>query len=441
MFSRRIRDVAGDQQRAQQNQTRHQHDAQNGVGPNASGQQFGVSHSRISRFHSPTLGDSRTYYSMSIVPFRVPTTAANISHNPYSLKPDPGLADLSIGPVRIGFPVVQAALSGYSDWPMRLIARELGAPYALCEVMLDQFLTQLKQRQRTSHFLHLSAEDHPVGGQLMGAEPAQFAAGACKLVEAGFDVIDINFGCPVKKVLGRCRGGYHLSQPDVALEIVRRTRDIVPPEIPVTLKMRRGIDDSTESRDRFFAILDGAFAAGVAAVTLHGRTVEQRYVGRSRWDFLREVKQHVGTRTILGSGDLFTPQDCLAMLAQTGVDGVTVARGAIGNPWIFAQTRALAGGLPLPLPPRLPEQKQVMLRHYRLAEQLYGPDRAGVTMRKFGIKYSILHPQHELVRADFGQVKSFAEWQTVLDRWYHGDAPGVHPDGRMHRAQGSCHAE
>ncbi len=116
--------------------------------------------------------------------------------------------------MEIGFPVVQAALSGYSDWAMRMIARRLGAPYASCEVMLDQFLLQVRQRQRTRHFLYLSDDDHPVGGQLMGAEPEQFAAGAKRLVAAGFDVIDINFGCPVKKVLGKCRGGFHLSQPD-----------------------------------------------------------------------------------------------------------------------------------------------------------------------------------------------------------------------------------
>ena len=114
----------------------------------------------------------------------------------------PELKPLSIGNVDIGFPIVQAALSGYSDWPMRVIARRLGAPYTVCEVMLDKFLVELKDRQRTSHFLHISDEEHPVGGQLMGAEPEQFAAGAAKLVEAGFDVIDINFGCPVKKVSG-----------------------------------------------------------------------------------------------------------------------------------------------------------------------------------------------------------------------------------------------
>ena len=162
------------------------------------------------------------------------------------------LKPLSIGPIEIGFPVVQAALSGYSDWPMRVIAKRLGAPYTICEVMLDQFLVQMKDRKKTGHFLHNTAEETPVGGQLMGADPIQFAEGAVKLVEAGFDIIDINFGCPVKKVLGRCRGGYHLGQPDVALDIIKRTRDAVPSEIPVSVKMRRGIDDSDESRDNFF---------------------------------------------------------------------------------------------------------------------------------------------------------------------------------------------
>ena len=108
-------------------------------------------------------------------------------------------------------------------------------------------------------------------------------------------MIDINFGCPVKKVLGRCRGGFHLGQPETALEIVRRTRDVVPEQIPVTVKMRRGVDDSAESRDKFFEILDGAFAAGVAAATVHGRTVQLRYVDRANgasWRRLSDTSAH-----------------------------------------------------------------------------------------------------------------------------------------------------
>jgi nifR3 family TIM-barrel protein len=338
-----------------------------------------------------------------------------------------GIRPLQIGNVSIGFPVVQAALSGYSDWAMRVIARRMGASYSLCEVMLDQFLVGLKDRKRTQHFLYNTPEEHPVAGQLMGAEPEQFSLGAQKLVEAGFAVIDINFGCPVRKVLGRCRGGFHLSQPEVALEIVKRTRDIVPASIPVTIKMRRGIDDTAESRDRFYEILDGAFAYGIAAITVHGRTVEQRYIGPSRWEFLREVKRHVGNRIILGSGDLFSARDCLRMMQETDVDGVTVARGCIGNPWIFQQARALFAGQPIPPPPTLFEQREVILEHFRLAEELYGEDRAGVPMRKFGIKYSQLHPENLAVRTEFARVKNLSEWKSVLEKWYSEDLPGIYP--------------
>jgi len=301
--------------------------------------------------------------------------------------------------------------------------------------MLDEFLVALKSRKKTQHFLHIGSEEHPVGGQLMGAQPEQFALGAARLVAAGFDVIDINFGCPVRKVLGRCRGGFHLSQPDVALEIVRRTRDVVPPSIPVTVKMRRGIDNSTESRDKFYQILDGAFAAGVSAVTVHGRTVEQRYIGPSRWEFLAEVKQHVGERVILGSGDLFSAHDCLEMMRKTGVDGVTVARGAIGNPWIFAQARALAAGLSLPPPPTVHEQAEVMREHFNLCEQLYGANRAPALMRKFLAKYAALHPQYSQVRADVVRVRTRSEWELVLQRWYTDDLPGQYADPSIHRVQ------
>jgi len=338
-----------------------------------------------------------------------------------SIKP------LQIGPITLDFPVVQAALSGYSDTPMRLIARRLGASYTLCEVMLDKLILEIKQRRRNRHLMYVADEEHPVGGQLMGAEPEHFGPAAERLVARGFDVIDINFGCPVKKVLGRCRGGFHLSQPEVALEIVERVRTAVPDHIPVTLKMRRGIDDTEESREKFFTIFDGAYARGVAAITVHGRTVMQRYDGPSRWDVLREIKELAGERVVLGSGDLFDAQACLDMIHYTGVDGVTVARGAIGNPWVFQQARALAAGLPLPAPPTLFEQREVIAEHYTLAEELYGPERCVPTMRKFGIKYSQLHPEHEQVRHDFCTVKQPGAWREVLEKWYAVDAPGVHP--------------
>lgn len=334
------------------------------------------------------------------------------------MAPPPTISPIHLGPVRIEFPVALAAMSGYTDWPTRTIARRLGAGYTICEVMLDQFILNVTRGKKARRYLRVTDEDHPAGAQLMGSSADEFAAAALKLVAAGFDVIDLNFGCPVKKVLGKCRGGYLLSQPQKALEIVARVREALPPHVPLTLKMRRGMDDTPESRDRFFAIFDGALALGVAAITVHGRTVRQRYEGRSSWEFVREAKARAGQRVIFGSGDLFTAEECVAMVAQTGVDGITVARGAIGNPWIFRDICGLAAGQPLPEPPSLFEQREVMAEHYRLAEEAYGPKRAFSVMYTHGIKYSRLHPQAEQVRDAFVAVRRAAEWWKVLEQWY-----------------------
>lgn len=334
---------------------------------------------------------------------------------------------LQIGPYQFDLPVVQAALSGYSDWPMRAIAKELGAPYTICEVMIDSFVNSLKDRERTRHFLRVTEADHPAGAQLMGAVPDEFPTAANRLVNAGFDVIDINFGCPVKKVLGRCRGGFHLGQPEVAIEILQRVRDAVPDRIPVTMKMRRSVDESAESRDTAMGILEKAYDIGIAAVTIHGRTVTQRYVGDCDWADLREVREQFPDKVLLGSGDLFCAADCVRMLQQTGVNGVTAARGAIGNPWIFRQTAALLRGDELPPAPTVFEQRDVIQKHFEFAKAVYREQRALKQLRKFGMRYADWHPQGDQVRGCFIAVKSAEHWQQVFKDWYHHDGPGVYP--------------
>ncbi len=326
---------------------------------------------------------------------------------------------LRIGPLQFDFPIVQAALSGYSDLAMRRVARMHGAAYTINEVVLDQ--TVLTRGKKRKQITQVAEDDHPVGGQLMGAEPEAFALAADELVRAGYDVVDINFGCPVKKVLGRCRGGFLLSDPETALAIVRRVHEAVAGRTPVTVKMRRGMDDSLDSEHHFFRILDGAFEIGIDAVTVHGRTVQQRYVGPSRWEFLAQVKRHVGDRTVLGSGDLFSAADCLRMMEQTGVDGVTVARGCIGNPWIFRECRALLAGQPLPPPPTIAEQRETLIRHHAWSLEVHGSERGSRMMRKFGIKYSELHPHSLDVRNAFIRVSRSEEWMDVLNRWYAAD--------------------
>ena len=345
---------------------------------------------------------------------------------------------LQIGSIQLSLPVVQAALSGYSDWPMRAIARKLGAPYTICEVMIESFVTSLKDRTKTRHHLLVTEDDHPVGAQLMGSEPEEFPAAATKLVEAGFDVVDINFGCPAKRASGRCRGGYLLGQPETAIEIFRKVRDVVPERIPVTMKMRRGVDDSERSREQFFQVLDAAFAYGIAAVTVHGRTVEQKYVGPSRWEFLKEVRARHPERTLLGSGDLFTAEDCVRMLKETGVNGVTAARGAIGNPWIFSQSAALLRGESLPSPPSVYEQRDVILEHLRFSEMVLPSDQVIRQIRKFCIFYSAWHPDHMAVRNAFVTAADGERFHAVVRDWYSDDRPGQYPANPGNVKDASC---
>jgi tRNA-dihydrouridine synthase B len=203
---------------------------------------------------------------------------------------------LRIGNIQLDAPFVQAALSGYSDAAMRLLARDYGCPYTINEVVLDKLVSVGGKRMK--RMLSIPRADHPIGGQLMGSEPQQFAEAGNAMVELGYDVIDINFGCPVKKVLGRCRGGFLLSAPDVARDILRSVYDAVGGRTPVTLKMRRGMDDSAESESNFFSLFEYALEIGIAAITVHGRTVKQRYIGPSNWQFLERVKRHAGDRTM-----------------------------------------------------------------------------------------------------------------------------------------------
>ncbi|HZN38768.1 MAG TPA: tRNA-dihydrouridine synthase family protein [Planctomycetota bacterium] len=298
-------------------------------------------------------------------------------------------APLSIGRVRIGMPAVQAALSGYSDLAMRTVAREHGAAYALNEVVLDEHVLKRGKLQR--RILSVPEVDHPIGGQLMGSAPETFGAAARELVRGGYDVVDLNFGCPVNKVLGRRRGGWLLQDADQALAMVDAVLQAVAGDVPVTVKMRRGSDDSPEAEARFFTILEGAVSRGVTAVTVHPRTVEQKYVGPSRWPFLARVKRHLGDFCVLGSGDLFSPFDAVAMLRETSVNGVTMARGCIGNPFVFGQIEALLAGRKA-LRPTSALQRDALLRHWQLAVPCYGGERNALPhVRMHAIKYGQYH--------------------------------------------------
>jgi tRNA-dihydrouridine synthase B len=332
---------------------------------------------------------------------------------------------MRIGPIQLAQPFCQAGLAGYSDRAMRLVARRRGCPYAVTEALLDVILLNGGQGLRKS--IDINDEDHPVAGQIIGSEPADMARAAQILHQHGYDVIDLNFACPVKKIKNKARGGHMLLDAERAVTILKTVRDALPGEVPLTVSLRRGFDDSGESVERFHQIIETMWANDYAAVRVHARTVEQKYQGQSRWSFLRELKQRYAERTILGSGDLFTAEDVVRMLRETGVDIAWIARGAIGNPWIFQQTRALLAGEGIS-PPTIHQQRDALSEHFTLEMQIHGEQLAGRRMRKMGIKYSRFHPAAGDVKQQFIAVRSLREWNAVLERWYAIDGPGVWPD-------------
>lgn len=319
-----------------------------------------------------------------------------------------------LGNIPLESPFTLAALAGYSDMGMRVVCRDLGACLTRNEVVLDQFIVDGGRGARSGRFL--DDNDHPIALQLMGSDPDTMALAAQKMVGQGYDLIDINFGCPVRKVLGRCRGGFLLGDPDTAISMMQRVRDAV--STPVTIKMRRGRDDSEESNENFWKIVEHAVELGIAGIVVHGRTVEQGYIGPARWDIITEVKQRYPQWLVMGSGDLYTAEDCLRMLRQTGCDGVTLARGAIENPWVFRDCLAAWHGEPPPPPPSLAEQGELFDRQYRLAVIQYGADRASRQMRKFGIKRAALHPLGLVVRDAFVNLSNPADWEAVRNYYY-----------------------
>ncbi|MCC7408919.1 MAG: tRNA-dihydrouridine synthase family protein [Phycisphaeraceae bacterium] len=334
-------------------------------------------------------------------------------------------AMIRLGNLTLDVPFYQAGLAGYSDAAMRLVARRHGCPYCVTEAMLDVFLIQGGKGLKAAE---LDPDDHPIAGQLMGSHPADIARAAKILVGLGYDVIDVNLACPVKKVRKRSRGGHLLCQPQDAIAILDAVRQAVPPEVPTTVKLRRGTDDSPEAERDFHRIFEKVIEYGYAAATVHPRSVVQKYLGPSRWEFLRNlVRQYTSPAfasppgfQIFGSGDIWTAADVFKMIEQTGVAAVSIARGCIGNPWIFAQCHAIAAGDldAANRPPTIAQQRQVLLDHFELSCRLHGERGASMMMRKFGIKFSRHHPDAANVAKAFIAVHTADEWHAVLDAFY-----------------------
>jgi nifR3 family TIM-barrel protein len=329
-------------------------------------------------------------------------------------------------------PFFQAGLAGYSDGAMRLIARRHGAPFCITEALLDQTLINGGKGRRKEDPDLIASEcglgevednvvagldDHPIAGQVMGTHPDEMAQAALILVKMGYDVIDVNLACPVKKIKKSNRGGHFLAHPQKAVEVLKAVREAVPKNIPCTVKMRRAWDDTPEMARNFESVFDSAYEIGFAWAVVHARTVLQKYQGFAKWEVLTDLVARRPDRIVMGSGDIWTAQDIFHMLHVCGVHAVSVARGCIGNPWIFTQARDLMAGKQ-PRLPQLHEQRDALLRHCLFAETIHGERNAGRRMRKFGIKFAAHHPNEQEVKNAFIQCVTMDDWRNVIEQFY-----------------------
>lgn len=298
---------------------------------------------------------------------------------------------LKFGPIQLDMPFIQAPLAGYTDHPMRILAKRFGCPLTFTGVMLDKIALHHKALKKMK-FLPMDNE-HPVGAQVLGDESEVMAQAAKKFIEVGYDLIDLNFACPAPKVLRRERGGHLMRKPQFIRETFLRTRELV--DTPVFMKIRIGYDKSPAAEEDFWTICENAATDGVDMLAIHGRTVVQKYRGKSDWTRIAEAKKRFPNLTIFGSGDILSPETAVQRLGETGIDGIIVARGAIGNPWIFQEIRARWNGNENPTPPSLAEQGQVMLEHFELVSATRPERKAVPYFRKFTAGYCKRHPDRK----------------------------------------------
>lgn len=264
----------------------------------------------------------------------------------------------TIGNVPIQGKAILAPMAGVSDIAYRLLAKEHGASM-VCTEMVSAMGIKYKN-ERTHELLRMEEVEHPVSMQIFGSNPEAIALGAKVVADAGADIVDINMGCPVKKVVSSGDGSALMKTPDLAARVAEAAVKAV--DVPVTVKMRIGWDDDHINVVDFAKRIE---STGVAAVAVHGRTREQMYMGRADWSYIKAVKDSL-LIPVIGNGDVWTPEDALRMMRETGCDAVMIGRGAQGNPWIFERTNHYLRTGELRPEPTYLERLDMLLKHFEL---------------------------------------------------------------------------
>lgn len=268
--------------------------------------------------------------------------------------------------------ILQSPMAGCTDLAYRRIARDFGCDLAFCEMVRAEAV--VRRDKGTMALVRTEPWDHPLGMQLFGRDPGVMSEAARILQDLGADVVDVNLGCPVPKIVKSGCGSALLREPDQVGRIVEAMARAV--SIPVTIKMRTGIENSDEAL--FLEVIRVACEAGVGAITVHGRTREQRMRGEANHAAIRLAKE-TATVPVIGNGNIYDGEDAKRMFEETGCDGVMLARGALGNPWIFRDIASYLAGEPSPPLPSPAERAEVMRRHFELMVPLY--DEHGALLR------------------------------------------------------------
>lgn len=313
---------------------------------------------------------------------------------------------LQIGNVTLENNLILAPMAGVSDLPFRLLCREQGAGLVCMEMVSAKAI--LYKNRNTEELLAIDPGEHPVSLQLFGSDPDIISEIAKQIEERPFDILDLNMGCPVPKVVNNGDGSALMKNPRLAGEIIEKTARAI--KKPLTVKIRKGFDDAHVNAVELAHI---AQESGAAAVAVHGRTREQYYAGHADWDIIRQVKEAVSI-PVIGNGDIRTPEDVAAMAEQTGCDGYMIARGAEGNPWIFRQILHYFETGEHLARPDFSEVTEMLLRHAKMQIDCKG-DYTGIReIRKHAAWYTAGYRNSSKLRGRINEVENYEQLEALF---------------------------
>ena len=313
---------------------------------------------------------------------------------------------LTIGSVTLPNNLILAPMAGVTDLPFRLLCKEQGAGLLCMEMVSAKAI--LYKNKNTEELMAIDQRELPVSLQLFGSDPDIVSQIAHQIEERPFDILDINMGCPVPKIVNNGEGSALMKNPRLVGEIIEKTVKAI--RKPVTVKIRKGFDEAHVNAVEMARIAE---ASGAAAIAVHGRTREQFYSGKADWDIIRQVKEAVSI-PVIGNGDLLTAEDVIAMYEQTGCDGFMIGRGAQGNPWIFKQIlHAFETGESLPKP-TFEEVTEMMLRHARMMIEFKGEYTGIREIRKHGAWYTAGYPNSAKLRVMINEVETYEQLEALL---------------------------